>query len=230
MSLAVTAATARKKAKESHYRELLLDSGERVFADAGYDGAKMSAIASEAGVSLATVYRIIGGKWELFRAIHELRGQQLMALAMRHVGSAKRFTPLTVLLRGIAAYVRFLAENPNYLRMHLREGGAWSTGGVLRSQEQIDLWNGGLSIAANMFRLAIEAGELHDDDPPELMVKTMIAMHQVRLAEWIDAEMAGPVDQLERAVQRQLLRAFCPPDVAEQHLATLYPLTAVSDA
>jgi len=210
-----------KAARDSAYRELLLEASERVFASTGYDATKMSTIASEAGVSLATVYRFFDGKFALFRAIHDLRGQQMMALAMRYVGSAKRSTPLSAILDGVAAYIHFLADTPNYLRMHLREGGAWSSGGVLRSQEQVDLWNGGVTLTAGMFRAAVEGGEMLDDDPPELMVKTMIAMHQIRLAEWVEAGSVTPIDDVVYAVQRQFLRAFCPPSVAEQHLQRL---------
>ena len=211
----------QKAARASHYRQLLLEAAERVFAESGYDSAKMSEIAGHAEVSLATVYRFFDGKWELFRAVHDLRGQQMMAMAMRHVGSAQRSTPLRAVLDGVASYVHFLADHPDYLRMHLREGGAWASGGVMRSQEQVDLWNGGIAITANLFAAAIAGGEMLAEDPPQLMVKTMIAMHQVRLAEWVEASDPVSVASLVTAVQRQLLRAFCPPEVATPHLERL---------
>jgi len=39
----------------------------------------MQDVAHEAGVSLGTLYRCFAGKWELYRAIHSLRGEELLA-------------------------------------------------------------------------------------------------------------------------------------------------------
>jgi len=52
-------------------RERLLDAAEKVFADKGYDGAKISDIAEEAGCSVGAVYFRFKDKDALFFAISE---------------------------------------------------------------------------------------------------------------------------------------------------------------
>ena len=47
----------------------ILDSALKVFADQGYSGASMDAIAALAGVSKPTLYQYFGGKEQLFSAI-----------------------------------------------------------------------------------------------------------------------------------------------------------------
>lgn len=212
-----------RDARDATYRELIVDVAERVFATHGYDETKVQTIASEVGMSLATIYRLYGGKWELFRAVHDRRGKELMARTVARIQAAAGpdVTPLDVMLDGIDAYIRYMTTHRNYLQMHLDEGGAWAAGGKLRSQLQVDLWNSGLDLVGRLFGQGIVDGQLVDDDGPELMGRTMIAMHQVRLANWVDGGMLGPVDDLIRGVQRQFVRSFCPPDVAAARLETL---------
>jgi AcrR family transcriptional regulator len=75
-------ARARKKAAERWSlpatqersratRERLLEAAESVFAEKGYDGAKISDIAEEAGVSVGAVYFRFKDKSALFSAIAE---------------------------------------------------------------------------------------------------------------------------------------------------------------
>ncbi len=52
-------------------RERLLAAGEKVFAEKGYDGAKLADIAAEAGVSVGAVYFRFKDKDALFLAIAE---------------------------------------------------------------------------------------------------------------------------------------------------------------
>lgn len=60
-------------------RERLLDAAEKVFAKKGYDGAKLSDIAEEAGVSVGAVYFRFKDKDALFQAIAETFTQESRA-------------------------------------------------------------------------------------------------------------------------------------------------------
>ena len=101
---------ARKKsireARAALYRSLVLEAAEQVFAEKGFEDAKMQEIAGEAGLSLGTVYGVFPGKWELYRAVHEARLGEMTARA--EAASAPEAPPLDRPLEGIAAYVRFL--------------------------------------------------------------------------------------------------------------------------
>lgn len=52
-------------------RELLLDTAQRRFLADGYGGTTVADIAAEAGVSVETVYKAVGGKAGLVRAIYD---------------------------------------------------------------------------------------------------------------------------------------------------------------
>ncbi|MEM7376903.1 MAG: TetR/AcrR family transcriptional regulator [Pseudomonadota bacterium] len=57
----------------------ILDAALQVFADQGYDGASMDAIAREAGVSKPTLYQYFGNKQALFTAMLETEREGMLA-------------------------------------------------------------------------------------------------------------------------------------------------------
>ena len=61
--------------------------------------------------------------------------------------------------------------------------------------------------------LGIEAGLYYDDERPEMMARTVLGMHQVRLADWVDRGMIESVSDIEAKVRRQFIRAFCKPEI-----------------
>lgn len=199
-----------KGARMAMYREVILDAAEEVFAEHGYEAAKVQAVATSAGVSLATLYGVFAKKWDLYRALHERR---IAGLMERVASKSAAFAgdPLEMMLTGIEAYFEFHMEHPTYLRMHLRDGTAWSSGSSLRSPEQAQAWEAGLDLMVAAFRAGVDAGLFVDEDPNR-MARTAIAMHQVRLADWVDRGMSEPIDQVSRHVKRQFIRAFCVPE------------------
>jgi AcrR family transcriptional regulator len=60
-----------RQARSRATRERLLAAGEKMFAEKGYDGAKLSDIAEDAGVSVGAVYFRFKDKDALFQAIVE---------------------------------------------------------------------------------------------------------------------------------------------------------------
>jgi AcrR family transcriptional regulator len=200
-----------KSARMAMYREVILDAAEEVFADHGYEAAKVQAVATAAGVSLATLYGVFAKKWDLYRALHERRIAGLMQHVVSRSGVASGTDPLRTMLAGIEAYFEFHMQHPSYLRMHLRDGSAWSSASALRSPEQAQAWESGLELMVAAFRMGIEAGIFVDDDP-ERMSRTAIAMHQVRLADWVDRGLAEPIAEVSAQVKRQFVRAFCVPE------------------
>ncbi len=202
-----------KDARQELYREHILDAAEAIFAEAGYEEAKVGAMATAAGVSLTTLYRSFETKWHIYRAVHARRTEALAAHVRARTSSEG--TQLDRFLSGVFAYIEFHMLNPNYLRMHLRDGYFWSSvASVNRSPEQLEAWTQGLATATRMFESGVRAGIFIEGERPELMARTMIAMHQARLADWVDRGMKDSIEQLTQAVRRELVRTFCPPGVA----------------
>ena len=204
-----TAKEKMRDARQALYREHILDAAEQVFAEHGYETAKVVSMAAAAGVSLATIYASFETKWDIYRALHARRTEALDAL-VRARGDIEG-TLLERMLSGISGYIEFHMKHPNYLRMHLREGNAWAASSTLHSPEQLEAWGAGLKMATKAFENGIRAGLYVDDERPELMARTMIAMHQVRLADWVDRGMKDSVEEIIEAVHRQFVRTFCKP-------------------
>jgi AcrR family transcriptional regulator len=197
-----------RDARQALYQEHILDAAEQIFGELGYEDAKVVAMAKAAGVSLATVYGSFPTKWDIYRAVHARRTAALRAhLSARLTAEGGA---LGVMLDGIEASFEFHMENPSYLRMHLRDGFAWSMPKMLRCPEELEAWREGISMAVSTFDVGIRAG-LYVDDRPEVMARTMFAMHQVRLADWVERGMKESVAELTREAQEQFIRAFCTP-------------------
>ena len=62
----------KMKEKQKDTVERILETAARVFAESGFAGARMDAIADRAGVNKATIYYHIGDKKTLYaRVLHE---------------------------------------------------------------------------------------------------------------------------------------------------------------
>jgi len=197
---------AARRARGEVYRRLVIEAGEVVFAERGFDATKMQDVAHEAGVSLGTLYRCFPGKWELYRAIHSLRGDELLARCQAALDPSG--SPLENLLAVVTGYVEYLAEEPPYLRMHLAEANAWGFGQRFASRVQSEAWERGHAIELELFRAGIRQGTFVDRDP-SLLVRMMAAAQQVQLAHWVERGMPGGPKQIARDAREHVRRAFC---------------------
>jgi AcrR family transcriptional regulator len=220
-----TAQSRLRDARQTMYQGLVLDAAETVFAEHGYEAAKVQSIAAAAGVSLATLYAAFPTKLDVYRAVHARRLGALLAAIDQHATGAAG--PLDLMFLGIDAYVEFHMRHPDYLRMHLQEGHAWATPGTLRSPEQLGAWTAGMQQVAHAFEAGMRAGLFLDDESPTLMARTMMAMHQVRLAEWVATGMKESVAEVTEKMHRQFLRTFCRPEVAAEHAARRPPTASI---
>lgn len=196
-----------KRAKADMYRRLILQAAEGIFASAGFEDAKIQDIAQGAGISLGTLYTVFPGKTEIYEAIQEQRGPEILESIFRALAGYEGVYDAS--MRGIEAYVRSLVERPAYLKMHLREGLSWTERESMRSGEQVAVWERGVSIAVGLLQAGIEQGYFHGDNPPELLFKMMIASQQVQIKDWLDrGAMASEVDSLVARMQAHFSRAF----------------------
>lgn len=196
--------TAREARRDVH-RRLLLDAAERVFAEHGYEGTKMQDVAQEAGLALATVYGLVGGKEELYAEVHRTRGEALLEHAV--AGTVGARSAWDGLLDGVRAYAEFLVGHPDYLRLHLQESQPWALSPRFTSAEQGALWQKGLKLSVAVFAAAIAEGAVIDEDP-RVLARLMIAAHQVFLGEWVDGGMTEPREALIARMQAHVERAF----------------------
>lgn len=70
--------STRRRLTPEERRRLLIDAGERLFAERAYDDVLMEDVAAAAEVSRALLYRHFPSKRDLFAAVYERAAQQLL--------------------------------------------------------------------------------------------------------------------------------------------------------
>jgi AcrR family transcriptional regulator len=101
-------------------RDALLAAGAELFAERGYDGVRVAAIADTAGVNKAMISYHFGGKRQLYLAIVKATFGEIVAGVERLAGSSR---PAPEVLRELVALVGELAtrRHPHFCPMMLRE-------------------------------------------------------------------------------------------------------------
>jgi len=195
-----------RKARNDVYRQHILDAAEQVFAERGFEAAKLQDIGTRAGLSMGTIYAIFPGKTELFTAILEGRGRELADL-VQAVARADT-SPREALDRLIDVYIGYFVEHPAFLRMHLRSGASWALGPALATAGQIQVWQDIHQLHADIFRRGVEAGAFVAEDP-DFLAKLFTVIDQVLLAEWVAGGMKADRAHLVARLRAQVERSFC---------------------
>ena len=101
-------------------REALIAAGTELFAERGYDGVPVSAIAGKAGVNKAMINYHFGGKRKLYLAILTATFAEIVAGVERLAESTR---PAPEVLRELVAMVGEVAtrRHPHFCTMMLRE-------------------------------------------------------------------------------------------------------------
>lgn len=207
-----SAATSRapgrvRQARQALYRDLVIEAAEATFGAHGVESSKMEQIAEAAGLSLGTVYAVFRGKAAIVDALHERRLGDLLERTDAAVQGLE--DPLEKLLASVRAYVEYLLANPDYLRMYIAEGSSWGLrSGVDALPARARAWARGIAMQERLFRQGIELGIFHPGDP-DRMARTMVAMQQVRLADWLADGMSEDADAIVGEMELQLRRSFC---------------------
>jgi AcrR family transcriptional regulator len=189
-----------EESRREMYRRQVLTAAEHEFGRAGYGSARMEAIATTAGVSLATVYKAFNGKLDIWNALHADRMDALLATveaATRDASSA-----LERLLGGIATVARFLTEHDAYLDLNLRAEFAWAGNTDGGHGVQRTVWSAGLETVAAGVRAALANGELQDIRP-RIAAGMIVSALQMWLADWV----ASGRDRMpEEVIDEMMLR------------------------
>jgi AcrR family transcriptional regulator len=195
-----------RKARNDVYRQHILEAAEAVFAEKGFEAAKLQDIGTRAGLSMGTIYAIFPGKTELFTAILEERGREVADL-VEAIARAET-PPREALDRLIEVYIGWFVEHPAFLRMHLRSGVSWALGPALATAGQIEVWQDIHRLHADVFRRGVESGAFVAEDP-EFLAKLFTVIDQVLLAEWVGGGMKDDRSHLVARLRAQVERSFC---------------------
>ncbi len=138
------------KTRRSHdaegAREAILNAAENVFAEHGFDGARVDVIAKAAGYNKSLIFQYFGDKLKLYAAVmkradDQTRWIQAQALpTLLEVGANPDREKIAALFGDyIGAYFDYLLEHPNLMRMFLWEmAEGWQTYSKIISQRDLD--------------------------------------------------------------------------------------------
>jgi AcrR family transcriptional regulator len=195
-----------RKVRTDLYRQHIFAAAERVFAERGFDAAKVQEISEIAGLSMGTIYAIFPSKDDVFRAILEARGEEVLQLVRDVVA---RHAPPRDALRDLAnAYIGYFFAHPDFLRMHLRHGSSWVLGPTPSEDSRVQLWREIHALQSEVFTRGVQAGAFIDEDPAYL-AKLFSAMDQVLLADWVASGMKADRATLLARLDRLVDRTFC---------------------
>lgn len=96
-------------------RSTLLETAGAVFAEKGFDGARVDEIAGRAGVNKRMIYAYFGDKDGLYRAVLDAHLSQALALAGE--GEPAGEPPREQAERIIRRYFEFLSDHPDFVRL-----------------------------------------------------------------------------------------------------------------
>ncbi len=164
-----------KKSRNSEStRQAILNAAEAVFADRGFDGARIEAIASASGYNQSLIFRYFGDKLGLYAEVlrridmqaNEFLGQMLGSLLEDEsiISDPRRFRAF--LDTAVGAFFDFMIDHPHIMRMMTWEHAeSWQTYTKLASLFQL----GGLEQLDAFFSRAQKAGLLRSDSDPFIL-------------------------------------------------------------
>lgn len=193
-----------REAKREMYRQVITQAAEAVFAQKGFADTRMGDVALEAGISLKTLYATFPGKVDLFDAIRNQRIDEVMTLS----AAVSEGPPLEVMMNRVRVSAEYLLANPDFLRIHLREGNAWAVQPGDVPGPTPDHWHANVSEQAKTIQRGIDEGVFENGDP-ELLVKLVSAVYQVHLAHWLMREENASPDVLVERIQVYVKRLLC---------------------
>ena len=161
----------------------------------------MQDISQEASLSMGSIYGLFAGKEQIFAAIVEKRGSEILEL-VREVMMAER-DPLGTLQALANTYIDYLYEHPEFLQMNLRTGAAWS----LRPRTQDSVAAQIHQAQTEIFRRGIDAGVFVDEDPTYLAT-LFTGIDQIHLAHWVHNGLRESREELREGFLRTVRRTF----------------------
>jgi AcrR family transcriptional regulator len=200
--------TPRDKAREARhdvYRQHILEAAEGVFAEGGFEAAKLQDISTRAGLSMGTIYSIFPGKAELFEALLAMRGEELLAVARE--ATHADLPPLDALVALGEAYVGYFADHPEFLRMQLGASVSWALG-PSSAPSRMEFWREIHALQAEIFRRGVTAGTFVDEDPA-FLARLYSAIDEVLLADWVADGMRTERRALLARLRSLVERTFC---------------------
>jgi AcrR family transcriptional regulator len=194
-----------RKARDDVYRQHILEAAEQVFAARGFEAAKLQEISAKVGLSMGTIYSVFPGKQELFEALVQMRGEELLTVA--RAAAARGLPPGDALVALGEAYVDYFIAHPDFLKMQVGASVSWAIGPG-STPTRMQFWREIHDLQATIFRDGVKRGVFVDEDPA-FLAKLFSAIDEVLLADWVATSMSLDRDALVARLRGLVERTFC---------------------
>ncbi|MCK4549152.1 MAG: TetR/AcrR family transcriptional regulator [Candidatus Krumholzibacteria bacterium] len=151
---------SRRERTRQQHREEILSAATGLFARHGYDGTSMQMIADQAEISVGKLYLHFEGKEDIYREIAEYHAGKMRAMA--NEASDPSMPPIERIRMRNRAVTRYLDENADFVRFYVSE--MEGMGKCARCEDDSD-HKTHFSEISDLFREAIERGDIPDEDP-----------------------------------------------------------------
>lgn len=180
--------TTLRELRHDAYRKAVLDAAEQVFARDGYESARMQSVAAVAGISVGTVYEVVGGKAPLFEEVIVRHLPAILDAAMRAGARAEYAVQRLVL--GMHVYIDFMLEHPDWMQIHLRAH-PWGLGPHDESTDSYAAWREGMELHARVLAAGMDEGSVIQANP-DLLARSLAGIQQIHLAQWMASSTPRP--------------------------------------
>lgn len=193
-----------RRARESLYREHILAAAERVFAERGFEAARVQDISRGAGLSMGSIYALFAGKEQIHASIVERRGAEIRALVSEIV--SREAGPVATLEALASSYVDYFHAHPDFLRMQIQAGTAWTLA-ARRPGQRGALAREIHRLQREVFARGVAAGVFLDEDPTYLSF-LFTGMDEIHLAQWVAGGMREPAARSRARFLRIVRKTF----------------------
>lgn len=161
----------REGRRGEHTREAILTAAEVVFAEHGFDGARIDTIADVSGFNKTLIFRYFGDKLGLYAAMLRRIDKQAVEIQAQLLGPLLADETLTrdanlfraFLKTALGAFFDYMVSHPRLMRMLIWEhAGGWQTYAKIASLFEVE----GLEQLEALFKGAQKAGLLRSTGDP----------------------------------------------------------------
>ena len=176
------------------YRNAILEAAAHVFGAQGFEAAKISDIANEAGLASGTLYNYFDSKEEIFQSMLRARGAEMLdAVATSVAGAAGHEDAL---LRFVSTAFEFFERNRALLTLFLQLG-AHAEWGIRHAigEDAEERYLTFTALLGEHVAKASEAGVLRSDVPAADLVAMLTGTMNAFIHAWLvtegDEDLAG---------------------------------------
>ncbi len=168
-------------------RQRILSVARATLARDGVEGLTVRKLAKEAGITVPTIYNLIGNKDDLLRRLLE----ELVSRAEQALSEVAEDNPIEATARVVGTLATLFAEDEDFCRAAFRAGQGLERSGS--SSGALRIWQRSARIAKRICLDASEAGLLRGDCDPVRIGERAYDSYRIAAIDWLD----GVIDAAE---------------------------------